>query len=205
MSRPTSVQKATPAPPIVRHIREVPSVERTPALAMTLIRGSLLFPSTGTEGGDVTEPRQYAVSLARPYEFHSQVGDISLTTRPALKLWMPNRPKPTSMHTVTCLLDTGAGVNLIHSSMLPNEKQNWLIPEQDPNTPDSDEIALGNFFDGCPVWTNIVISYASPINRLCIMMRCVLWTTNWYSRLAIIPLLAASCTSWSPLLAFLRN
>lgn len=73
------------------------------------------------ETNNVGKLCECAVLLVDLFEFPWHVSNIAMTAKPTYKLRMPYEPATTVMTTANCQLDTGARVNLIRSTMIPNE------------------------------------------------------------------------------------
>lgn len=125
-TRSTTLQPATPATSVVQNIKKAQLMKRLLRPSETQERRSLLFPSIRAEASITWKLRKCAVPLARPIQFPSQVSDISLTAKPTYKLWISYEPIITVTHKARGLLDSGAGVNLIHSSTILNAWKNRI-------------------------------------------------------------------------------
>lgn len=84
---------------------------------------SLLFlVLQSTTESRLVHPLEPTVLLSEPFTFPMKPSDIAFTAMLIYKLSISFGTITTVMHTANCLLNTGAGVNLIHFSMVSRER-----------------------------------------------------------------------------------
>lgn len=138
---PTNLQHATPALPVVTHIKIVRPVERLPTLVKMHSRGFLLFPSIRAETDDTKKRRDWAVPLATQLKFSLCASDTELLAKTSYKLQMLCKLTKTETHTATFFLDTGAEVNhpFLHHSLRMLKR---TATEQNLSTPVRNKAAV---------------------------------------------------------------
>lgn len=120
------MQQATRAPPVERRIEQAPPAERLSTPADTHSLESFLIPQNGTEINEVDKTRECSISRGEPLELPLQASTIALATKPTYQLQMSYGPATMEIHLTARLLDTGAGLKLISSSVISHERRNGM-------------------------------------------------------------------------------
>lgn len=122
-ARPNLAQFAAPALPTTCKIAE-PIIQglpaRKPETPQRRISLFFLIVHSKTESC-LGRPQNATVSLLKPLAFPIEFSNIALKAKQKYKLRISYRTTASFMHTANCLLDSRAGVNLIRSSMVPND------------------------------------------------------------------------------------